>query len=885
MTGDFGKQPHLDDVLDSLFSLLPENSPHENSEHNSELAFKEGDSGIFYQALFYSIANGFAGLTNIPPGAILKMLRQGDMSSRLIEWINSCPHIQAKCLADNLFRAAVEACDEDALMLVLKATDGTPSAIEPNQVVCKLGNRKYTPIELAAKLRHLNIVNRLLAANVDVNKTYGQLKYPECGALELAIRKYGDFEPVDVKLVQNILRFGAEVRGDLISAAIRWGQTEVIDELVSRFLPTSHRERFEKSVYALLQGIAHHLGNEHATRLIKRIFEHCRIDTCNCLAVHTREVENTLREAARRGNIELVKFLRPHTKKTVGLPAAVKSGNRELIDFLLSHGADVGEVALSEFKFRNEKFGSETTPLAEAIRSQNKELVIEFEILGAMSHVSQKAHFRAATIAAVEINDCNYLERIFQQAPAFETSREWSSCLRLPLSIAIHNDNIETALLLLEKGAEVNEETRIFSVNQNGSVNGPSLVLMEALRKKHRALVNAILDADFDFDGQSAAMELAAMWGDMPVIEGMIATGARADDGMIGAVKTRNGKLLDFLIRLGASLRVRSESKETLLQAAAVNQDGHMISLLILHGADPADEGAFLSAIEMSDPRTFDTLLEAFSGRYPNGKLGFGGVVLIKAIEKDDIQLLNALLAAKLDVKSFVRENYSEITPLGFAIKHCKGADRGLAGVRKLIPHGNTNGVVFRERSEIGPILGMSGKTALILAVETRNEEMVHLLLKNNANIHEPARRGLKRTPLQRACEIGSFKMVKLLLASGATVNEQPAERDGATSLQLAAKSGSIKIAEFLLSRGAIVHETQCKVRGYTAFEAAAGNGRLEMMIFLWDKVAGMGFTTEQMERAKHLAISGNHRGCADYIDTLSPPLPFLEAGSSSAFI
>jgi ankyrin repeat protein len=891
MTGDFGKQSHPDDVLDSLFSLLPENSPHENSEHNFELAFKEGDSGIFYRALFYSIANGFAGLTNIPPGAILKMLRQGDMSSRLIEWINSCPHIQAKCLADNLFRAAVEACDEDAVMLVLKATDGTPSAIEPNQIVCKLvcSNRKYTPIELAAKLRHLGIVNKLLAANVDVNKTYGQQEYRECGALELAIRKYGDFEAVDVKLVQNILRFGAEVRVGLLAAAIRWGQAEVIDELVTRFPTSSYHEYFgrEGSIpgTSLAHATAHYLGNEHATRLIKRFFGNCRIDTCNCSAVHAEELEEILSQAARRGNIELVKFLLTHTKRTVGLAGAVKSGNRELIELLLSHGATVGEKSstLQHLTLGNTGYEIRTTPLAEAIRSQNTDLVIEFETLGALSYLDRREHLQAAIISAVEIGDCNYLQRLLQRVPAAET-QNWSLHLRLPLIIALQNDKLEAALMLLDNGAAVNEP----------SDQRQSFVLLEALRTKNKEVVNAVLEADFDFRGQSAVMERAALWGDKPIIEDMIAMGGRVDEGIRGAVKARNRNLVDFLVKLDASLGApaASISGDTPLQAAVVNQDGHMISFLISRGADPADEGAFISAIE-KDQNTFEAILKAFSEQYPYGKQGFGGSVLIKAIEKDNTTLLSALLEAKLDTKGFCQSKqqgervyvWVQFTAVGFAITHRRGVADSLSVVESLVTHGDTNSIVFRKGSGIGADYTTSSKTALILAVETRSEEMVELLLQNNANIHEPARRGLKRTALQRACEVGSFKMVKLLLDRGAKVNEQPAARDGATSLQLAAKSGSIKIAELLLSRGAIVHETPCKVRGYTAFEAAAGNGRLEMMIFLWGKVAGMGFTSEKIERAKRLAISGNHRGCADYIDTLSPYLPFLEAGGYSGSI
>lgn len=888
MTGDGGGLPHPDAVLDTLLSLLPGNLSCESFAYGDKIATKNSDGSVFheafYRALFYSIANGFAGLRNIPPGDILQMLRQDGMSSRLTEWIKSNPGIQAKCLADNLFRAAVEACDEVAVELVFQATVNTPSAINPNEIVCKLAGLRYTPIELAAKFRHLGIVNILLGAKVDVNKTYRTVNsdFRDEGALDLAVRKYGNFEPVDVNLVRNLLQHGAKVRADLIDASIRWGQVDVIDELVSHFPTTSHCEYFERRRGSeWLTEIAKHLKNEHATRLIKRIFDHCSNGTCNCPADHQKSLEETLRQATRRGNTELVKFLLPHTKRPVGLAGAVRSGSRELIDLLFSRGATVGEEASSlvALTVGGTTFKNLTTPLAEAIRSQDKNLVKEFESLGAISNMDE-THFQAAITSAVEINDCNYLRRLFKRAPACSN---WPSRAYLPLLMAIHNDNIEAFFLLLDNGADVNHMG-------NGPSDNYSQCLVEALRRQNREFVDAILEADFAFEGQNEAMHLAALWNDMSVIEQMVAVGANVDDFISGAVKARNRALVDFLVKLGAPPRVRFKSGETHLQKAAANHGGQMISLLVSYGADPADEGAFLSAID-KDQNVFHKILEAFYERYPNGKPGFGGSVLIKAIEKNDTTLLNSLLEKGFDAKSFSQRDVSkevcDMTALGFAIMHKKSAEDSISVVQRLIHYSDINGIVSRNRYWKGRRI--QGKTALILAVETRSEDMVKLFLNKGANIHQPARSGLKRTPLQRACEIGSFKMVKLLLDYGAKVNEKPAYRGGATALQLASKSGSIKIAELLLSQGAFVHESPGKGGGYTAFEAAAENGCLEMMKFLWNYKPGDadGFTSEKLERAKQFAISGNQRGCAEFIDTLLLPTSslFLEAGNSLGFM
>jgi len=877
MPDDVQRLPDPDDVLDSLLSLLPKSMQRDGSGGAGEIATKNAifDSP-FYYALLYSIENGFAGLRNIPSGAILRMLKkQHHMSSRIIESLRSCPPALAKCLADNLFRAAVEACDEEAVIFILQATRGSPNAIKPNEIVCKLDckGRLYTPIELAAKFRHLGIVKTLLAAEADVNKTYDEEARQEHGALELAIRKWGKFEAVDMTLVRTILHCGAEVRVDLIEAIIRWGQADLLHELISRLPPASHRKCFQSSI--MLVEIAEYLGNDLATYIINRLFEYCQSDNCmRCWEDHQQLMEGTLCSAAKRANFKLVELLLPHTTmKNGGLAAAVRNGSRELIDIFLRKGASVGGPPCYLDKFGSSKYDPNycppTTPLAEAIRSQNKGLVDEFENLGALSHIDQKNHFEAAIFAAAEIGDCHYMKMLLQQVP-----KKRGNDLTPALFVAIRNDRTEAALVLLDNEADVNGK-------------GGSPVLLEALRKQNKAVVDAILEADVDvnvdahrkFHGLGTlVMGSAGFWGDMSVVEDLILMGADVDAGyyttaLTAAVNSRKKDLVKLILEGGASPSVCAEFGVTPLTAAIENEDDDMIQLLISCGAGPADEVAFLSAIE-KNREVFDTLLGAFSSRYPGGKLAFGGTLLITAVKRGDAVLLNRMLTAKFDVNSFSRRKSCLLTALGFAIMYGKRADESLPIVRELINHGDPNSIVLRPYLKSGAE-SMPQKTALLIAVETRSEHMVKLLLEKGADIHRPARRGLKRTPLQRACEIGSFKIVKLLLEHKANVNEEPADRGGATALQLAAISGSIKIAELLLSHEAWVHAAPAKVRGRTAFEGAAEHGCVEMIRVLWDAAAGIGFTPKQIEKAKNLAVSKGHRGCAEYIESLSSATSF----------
>ena len=364
-------------------------------------------------------------------------------------------------------------------------------------------------------------------------------------------------------------------------------------------------------------------------------------------------------------------------------------------------------------------------------------------------------------------------------------------------------------------------------------------------------------------------MELAGSWGHVPIIQDLLSLGADINAGLettalSEAVRSRNMALVKLYLSHGADPNLCATNGRTPLQMAIEIGDDDMIRELLLAGADPTSGFTFFTALEKNQA-ALDILFSRGFNRLPSRNRGFGGELLVWAIYENDSSL-NRMLEAGFDINAFGENAFKNLTALGAAIIHHKGSE--LALVSKLLNHGgNPNSIVQAKPRE----------TALMTAIRTRSERMVSLLsllISREADVNRPAKKGVKRTPLQLACEIGSFKMVQLLLENGALPNDEPADRSGATALQLAAISGSVKITQELLDRGADVHAQPAKVSGQTALEGATEHGCLEIIHVLCNASQ---FPVRQAEIARDITQRKGHRGCAEFITfCLSKSVPSL---------
>lgn len=895
-----GRLPDVELLLDRLLAILPEKEAEQVTKSSLEPAKLEP---AIREMFLRSIVDNFAGLQGTPVRSVLVLLRSDPrMGSELFKRLRTGSQALAKTIADNLFRAAVSAGDVQAAKFIVAAGSGQPYAIRLDDIICQSEGKRLTPLELAAENFDVHMVSALVHLGADVNKSYADSEYDseyDCvGPLEYALQfnhppdmplcKQREVESAQQQIVSVLLEHGAQVAGRHVKHARRFPGLDILVMLLGRLEPHTHHNIPHDSPDQLWWcRVARHPEREKSVMAFGMLLGwHAEFACSECIEEFTLPFV----AAAMSGNLELCKlFLRQRLPATaLALSGAVRGRHSDIINLLLEQEIDLAESPewlewLSDSREWRDPKGYPATPLAEAIRSQNHPLVRALEQRGAWCHVKEStAHFEAAALAAAEAGDMLYLERIIRTIPDFRgpvTPFPWSSHYRevqpvfpgtyltLALVAAITHGHTQAIGILLDAGAHEwipdHHHARIHSA------------MAAAITQRNRPVIYQLIDMDINLVS-GTLLELAVRAGEYNLVEDLIRMRADVNDGLAvrTAVELRNKEMVTLLLENGADPASRWNNIHSSPLAEAIKlEDEEMVELLLSVNLPQADAGALLLAVETSGPY-LSMLLKAFQQKAPGALQKLGPELLIGSMANKDLSALRALIAAGMNVNDFSKT--SRATPLGFAIQKGKGFDKILA----LIDAGaDVNSIAATPNGIGGYSVSSSPKgwlreTALLLAINNERMDVVGLLLERGAAVNHPALLGVKRTPLQAACEKGSHEIVQLLLDRGADVNGAPARQGGGTALQLAVMGGYIRIVEQLLSLGACVHASRSRVGGWTALEAAAEHGRFSMLDLLWAARRGPGFSEDEVARAIDRANKNGHRGCAGYIWFLASTQP-----------
>jgi ankyrin repeat protein len=885
----------------NLFRTLGRLLPGENTAVISKQQMTETR---LVQLLLFSMMNGFVGLQKIPIENILKAMDHFSTSNLLLQILEKGPPFTSRTLADNMFRAAIEARNERVVKLLLES-----KLVDVNDTVCFFRNGRYTPVERAASLRALGLVRILVEANADVNKTHeieengGALRKLLNATYPGLVSSVSTTMPGLVDILDFLIRKGSKVDPNLLRNSLDCKTPNEVVCLISRSIPMADHELFfenedEELVEdwdpesTLLCETAAKRDDITSLTIYQNILELCERSGCSqCLGKWPKAVAYAALLGAERGHIKFVQLLIGHVTSTARLlSAAIRSGNTRLIRMVLDVEPKPELDPPAQWFQRKGNDGNErilTTPIADAVRTRNAHLIKVLEVAGALDNLTEGNRLQALILAAAEAGNTHYMENLVKRASS--TSHKYRITW-LAVHVALVNGHDQVAKMLLSAGAKF----------YSGPMHpGQTMVcaLYEALRKRDHELVRALLSADIGninpseipnnaacwFD-TSVLSDLAFMFPDLPLllpnqtIPGSVSrppSYPTVHNIFIECIQTEN---LQFFKTFLESVSTPHAFPWNSCLASAIRM-GHreMVELFLENGANPFDREVLRAAIP--DHKDMLRFLFGEDRKQRNGRKCVGAYILKFAI--GNAEVLSSLLENGLvnfivaedpvgDPKLGSSQN-DMLTPLGLAISGLSGfCESNIGSVELLLRAGSDpNGIARIKR--VGTRIG---QTAFVLALETGWENLVRLLVGYGADVNKKTYLFIKRTPLQYAAELGNLDMVHLLLGLGAEVNGEPAICSGGTALQFAAISGNCNVAAELLERGAQLHAPPSKVNGRWPLEGAAENGRLDMIQFLWRAkeffLDDTGFERRHCLRAMDFARSNGHLGCRDLVAELS---------------
>jgi ankyrin repeat protein len=356
---------------------------------------------------------------------------------------------------------------------------------------------------------------------------------------------------------------------------------------------------------------------------------------------------------------------------------------------------------------------------------------------------------------------------------------------------ASHND-LEMADMLLRAGADAK------SVNEFGAT-----ALYAAASNAELPMTQKLLAAGADpntglVSGETALMQ-AARRGNVEVVQALLA--AKADpnakeknggqNALMWALSQKQSAVADALIRAGADVNAGSKSSFTPMMFAAQQGDVDSIRTLLRAGAklndfEPGTVTPLIIAAAMVHVDAVNLMLD--NGANPNTAdwRGYTPMLLVVRDSHYGIDLANK--------------------------------DKIVTIVKSLLAHGaNPNFRLKQPKAITTNDVSLDGGTALLLAAEVNNTEVVRVLLDAGADPNITTDQGMTplimasgggtdiqraRAPEERAMAIDT---VKLLIERG--VDIKAIGQYGWTALHQASYQGLTDVIEYLVSKGADINE------------------------------------------------------------------------------
>ncbi|KAL8285708.1 hypothetical protein RB597_002668 [Gaeumannomyces tritici] len=801
-----------EDLAGPLRSLLP--------EARLIMMGDEGAEGVaMFRRLIFSAANGLAGLDDVDIASVVRFLsRPTGGSALLLRLFRGARDHYSKAIAESLLKAAVEAQHVEAVRQILQT--GT---VDADKLVCYGGGRrqKHSLLERAAALQNLSLVKAVLAARKAREKPIWELRDITGGlvygagpiaCLVANLPKRTTISPDTERIALLLVEKGYPVPLESLQYLVReMHGSDLASKLILR-LPSEQHESLVAG--GIVPGLVKTLDEEEALKVVRHISRICDVTHSSiCHSKHQEEFHWALVESAKMGRPKLTSLLLSRALSlSAVLSAAFRAGSMDVVQLVLQK-----EPKFDAPPARIERnLNTLTTPLAEAIYSRNEEFIRICESGGSSDSLEQPTHFSLAIIAAASCGNNEYVCKMLGSKHP-----KLAADIYEALRCAIDGGHDGASLELIQ--AEASAGSQFLPYSRDGRGRSP---LFAAVFRRNRRLTDKILDlgsfrADFNSEAQRTVdgkVVFTALW------QELIAWGDR-----------------ELILKAKQAFPTTSTDEESY-----ESMDRHQpvgikaIDEAIMQG--PAGLKALTHLLE-SGIVHMPTMLAYYHApglKHWRGMSNFFGVAIGTAHEYyDDSEGDDG------------EDDDGEAEGVEFPI------------VTYLLKIGcDPDMVVYVDESDL------MARTALLMAIESEDEDLVELMLNHGATANKAADLGLRWTPLQKAAELGLPRVVRMLLDRGADVNAPAPVRAGGTALQLAAISGNCAIAGELLEAGADLQASPSLIEGRSPLEGAAEHGRTNMVELLWEFGNGC-FDDTMCERAMGLARENGHVACAELIASL----------------
>ncbi|PNP49006.1 hypothetical protein THARTR1_10257 [Trichoderma harzianum] len=416
------------------------------------------------------------------------------------------------------------------------------------------------------------------------------------------------------------------------------------------------------------------------------------------------------------------------------LEEAAAYGNMATLELLLNYGAKTNALA-----------GKLESPLLIALwGGRLNALKLLFNYGADVNSPFDKAEYMSVELLPGdgELYSADCLRFLFDNGAGVNMND--NSSLATALHIALHFDFIEASLLLIDRGADVNELVEGYGYPLH------SAIFASDNYPEDDVLLGCLLDRGADLNSQGGTYNTALQ--------------AACIKSYAPGESEKTTQIIELLIDRGADVSIQGGEFGTALQAACYNYNSSIAAIILLlkNGADVHAQGG-----------RYGNALQAACSRCIGNRKS-------KRRKNEALEMVQLLLKHEVDI-------------------HVKGGYYGTAlQAACASEHEDVVRLLISRGADVNARCGRYG-TALQTACATGNLNIVRLLLKEGASIN--AEIGHHGTALQAACGKNHVRVARVLLEHGADVHLQ---NNGAW--HAATHSGNDNLVRLLLDYGVDVN-------------------------------------------------------------------------------